>query len=138
MFHEKQRHLSLRPLSGYRQVCDGEYAEYEVALPTWPPGSTARYEPVVHALNATMRVYLSHDRSGLRKSVTPYYNQSYVLTMRFEGRQSGWSFDETMRFHEVPPPVNGCIWPNSTLNPNPKPNPSPNLNPNQNPDSLSR
>ena len=81
----------------------GEYAEYEIELSTHHPGDSPMYEPVEHLLTASMRLYLSDDRHNLNPTVSAYYNQSYVLRMRFEARQSGWSFDETLRFTEVLP-----------------------------------
>ena len=84
-------------------MCLGKYAEYEVQLPSGEVNNAHFAEPVIHTLTATMRLYLSDDRSHLLPTVSAYYNQSYVLTMRFEGRDTGWSFDETMRVTAVLP-----------------------------------
>ena len=55
----------------------------------------------------SMGIYLSDDRHDLMKSVSVYYNQSYTLAMRFEGRQSGWSL--TNDAERAYPPAQGYL-----------------------------
>ena len=68
----------------------GQYAEYETELETWPQGSVARYEPVNTHPERGDAGLSSEDGSQLPKNVLPLYNQSYVLTLRFEARESGF------------------------------------------------
>lgn len=46
-------------------------------------------QTVTHTAVANLRLYLSHDRSGLLPTVEAYRNQTYAMRMRFEARQAG-------------------------------------------------
>ena len=46
-------------------------------------------QTVTHTAVANLRLYLSHDRSGLLPTVEAYRNQTYVVRMKFEARQAG-------------------------------------------------
>jgi hypothetical protein len=46
-------------------------------------------QTVTHTAVANLRLYLSHDRSGLLPTVEAFRNQTYAMRMRFEARWAG-------------------------------------------------
>ena len=61
---------------------------------------------VLHQLSASLRLYLSKDRSALPPTVRAYNNQSYMLRVRFAAPLSGWWFDELLSI-DLPRPSRG-------------------------------
>ena len=94
MPHSVQPHISLPPGGGRprnQPTTRGKHALHQVELDTMHQGVApfATHQTVTHTAVANLRLYLSHDRSGLLPTVEAYRNQTYAMRMRFEARQAG-------------------------------------------------
>jgi hypothetical protein len=92
--HSVQPHISLPPGGGRPRnppTTRGKHALHQVELDTMHQGVApfATHQTVTHTAVANLRLYLSHDRSGLLPTVEAYRNQTYAMRMRFDARQAG-------------------------------------------------